>query len=63
MVERGTIDVDPLLTHRFALSEFEAALDAFERREAGAFRVMLYPGRDPEAIERTEAQTRAATAD
>jgi L-iditol 2-dehydrogenase len=58
MVERGTIDVDPLLTHRFALSEFEDALDAFEQREGGAFRVMLYPGQDPEQIEPTAIQRR-----
>lgn len=56
MVERGTIDVDPLLTHRFALSEFEAALEAFEEREGGAFRVMLYPGQDPSEIERMAVQ-------
>lgn len=63
MVERGTIDTDPLLTHRFALSEFENALDAFEEREGGAFRVMLYPGRDPSDIDRTEIQREAVSAD
>jgi threonine dehydrogenase-like Zn-dependent dehydrogenase len=56
MVERGTIDVDPLLTPRSALSEFEDAIDTFEAREGGAFRVMLYPGQDPAEIERTAVQ-------
>lgn len=63
MVERGTIDVDPLMTHRFALSEFEGALNAFEEREGGAFRVMLYPGRDPSEIDRTAVQRETVTAD
>lgn len=53
MIARGQIDVDPLITHRFALSEFEDALAAFEDRDQGAFRVMLYPGRSPDAIDRT----------
>lgn len=56
MVERGTIETEPLLTHRFALSEFSDALDAFEAREGGAFRVMLYPGKEPGEIERTPMQ-------
>lgn len=57
MVERGTIDVDPLLTHRFALSEFDDALEAFEEREGGAFRVMLYPGQESSEIDRTAIQS------
>jgi L-iditol 2-dehydrogenase len=56
MVERGTIETDPLVTHRFALSEFTDALEAFEEREGGAFRVMLYPGKDAAEIERTPIQ-------
>jgi threonine dehydrogenase-like Zn-dependent dehydrogenase len=45
LVARGLIEVEPLLTHRFPLEEFEAALSAFETRKDGAYRVMLYPGR------------------
>ena len=64
MIARDQIDVDPLLTHRFALSEFEAAIDAFRNREGGAFRVMLYPGRDPAEVPRTAIQEELApTAD
>ena len=63
MVERETIDVDPLITHQFALSEFGDALEAFENREGGAFRVMLQPGADPDEIERTDVQRELQTAD
>ena len=56
MITGGQIKVDPLVTHRFALSEFEDALDAFKNREGGAFRVMLYPGEDPADLERTAVQ-------
>lgn len=61
MIDREQIDVDPLLTHRFALSEFERAIEAFRNREGGAFRVMLYPGADPDGIERTSIQRELAT--
>lgn len=60
MIARGQIDVSPLLTHRFALSEFDDAVEAFAERDGGAFRVMLYPGRESNEVERTERQ-RAAT--
>lgn len=60
MIARDQIDVDPLLTHRFALSEFEDAIEAFRNREGGAFRVMLYPGRDPSEVTRTEIQRELA---
>lgn len=65
MIARGQIDVDPLLTHRFVLPEFADALDAFQNREGGAFRVMLYPGRDADEIEPTAIQRehQEATAD
>ena len=63
MIAKGSIDVDPLLTHRFALSEFEDALAAFEDRDGGAFRVMLYPGRDADEVERTPTQAEAVAAD
>ena len=63
MIARGLIDVDPLVTHRFALSEFETAVEAFQNREGGAFRVMLYPGRDPADVERTAVQRDLVEAD
>lgn len=56
MIARGQIEVDPLVTHGFALSEFGDALTAFEEREAGAFRVMLYPGKDPDEVPRAAHQ-------
>ena len=39
----GRIDVRPLLTHRFPLSEFAQALDVFERRLDGAVKVGIKP--------------------
>ena len=60
MIAREQIDVDPLITHRFALSEFEDAIEAFREREGGAFRVMLYPGRDLDEIDRTAIQRELA---
>lgn len=56
MIAREQIDVDPLLTHRFALEEFEDAIEAFRTREGGAFRVMLYPGSSPSDVEPTPLQ-------
>jgi threonine dehydrogenase-like Zn-dependent dehydrogenase len=60
MIARDQIDVEPLVTHRFALTEFQDGLDVFNDREGGAFRVMFYPGRDEAEIERTEIQRKAA---
>lgn len=56
MISSGQIVVDPLVTHKFALEEFEEALSTFRTREGGAFRVMLYPGQDPDDIDRTDVQ-------
>lgn len=61
MIARNQIDVDPLLTHRFALREFGDAMTAFKNREGGAFRVMMYPGREPDEIEPTAVQEARAS--
>ncbi|HMF71027.1 MAG TPA: zinc-binding dehydrogenase, partial [Flavitalea sp.] len=37
------IDLRPLMTHRFALKDFEIALDVFEKRKDGAIKVATKP--------------------
>lgn len=37
------IDLKPLMTHRFALTEFKTALDTYERRKDGAIKVAVKP--------------------
>jgi L-iditol 2-dehydrogenase len=43
LIARGAVDVKPLITHHFALSQFEAAWQTFVERREGAIRVMLHP--------------------
>jgi L-iditol 2-dehydrogenase len=43
LIARGGVDVKPLITHCFALSEFEQAWATFVERRDGAIRVMLHP--------------------
>jgi L-iditol 2-dehydrogenase len=43
LVARGYVNVDPLLTHHFALEQFNEALEVFKSKSAGAYRVMLRP--------------------
>jgi L-iditol 2-dehydrogenase len=43
LMVRGAIDVKPLLTHRFPLNEFPAALETFVRRKDGAIKVLVKP--------------------
>ncbi len=43
LVSKGFVDVDPLLTHHFALERFGEALEVFKSKAAGAYRVMLHP--------------------
>jgi L-iditol 2-dehydrogenase len=43
LMVRGAIDVKPLLTHTFPLSEFPAALETFMRRKDGAIKVLIKP--------------------
>jgi L-iditol 2-dehydrogenase len=44
LLVNGRIDLAPLLTHRFALSQFAEALDTFEHRRDGAVKVAILPG-------------------
>lgn len=45
LVERGRIDLTPLVTHRFALSDWKRAMLALADRErSGAVKVLLQPG-------------------
>ena len=37
------IDLSPLMTHRFALNDFAAALDTYEQRRNGAVKVAVKP--------------------
>lgn len=43
MISAGFVNVNPLITHHFALDQFTEALDTFKSRTGGAFRVMLHP--------------------
>ena len=43
MLHNGRIDITPLLTHRFPLSEYADALHTFESRQDGAIKVATKP--------------------
>lgn len=43
LMARGAVDVKPLITHCFALEQFEEAWATFVERRDGAIRVMLHP--------------------
>lgn len=43
LMARGAVDVKPLITHCFALSDFAEAWQTFVERREGAIRVMLHP--------------------
>ena len=44
LFERGAIQVEPLITHRFPLKEYQEAYDTFVERRDGAILVSLRPG-------------------
>ena len=43
LLVNGRVDLTPLLTHRFPLAEFAAALETFETRKDGAVKVAIKP--------------------
>jgi threonine dehydrogenase-like Zn-dependent dehydrogenase len=43
MIEHGRVDLTPLVTHRFALDDIEAAFDLFSHQRGGVLKVALYP--------------------
>lgn len=43
LMQNKRIDLTPLMTHRFALKDFDKALDIFEKREDGAIKVATKP--------------------
>jgi L-iditol 2-dehydrogenase len=43
LMASGAVDVKPLITHSFSLSEFDQAWATFVERRDGAIRVMLHP--------------------
>jgi L-iditol 2-dehydrogenase len=43
LIESGRMDVRPLVTHRFALQEFEKAFDLLSTRKEPVVKVMLHP--------------------
>ena len=43
LIANGAIDVKPLVTHWFGLSDFDQAWATFVERRDGAIRVMLHP--------------------
>ena len=45
LIREGKIDTTPLITHRFALSEIEAAYDVFENRKDHVIKAAVVPDR------------------
>ena len=45
LIREGKIDTAPLITHRFALSEIEAAYDVFENRKDHVIKAAVVPDR------------------
>ena len=43
MLAENRVDLKPLLTHRFALADFGAALDTYEKRKDGAIKIAIKP--------------------
>src|SRR6478735_2283058 len=43
MVEHGRVDLTPLVTHRFALDDIQAAYDLFSHQQDGVLKVALHP--------------------
>jgi threonine dehydrogenase-like Zn-dependent dehydrogenase len=43
MIEHGRVDLTPLVTHKFALYDIEAAFDLFSHQRDGVLKVALYP--------------------
>jgi threonine dehydrogenase-like Zn-dependent dehydrogenase len=44
MIAHGRVDLTPLVTHRFALDDIDAAFDLFSHQRDGVLKVVLYPG-------------------
>jgi len=42
-VRRGRLDLAPLITHRFALADIEAAYDLFANQRDGVVKVAITP--------------------
>ena len=45
LIREGKIDITPLITHRFALSEIDAAYDVFENRKDHVIKAAVVPDR------------------
>lgn len=43
LLREGRVDLSPLMSHRFPLSDFATALDVFEKRKDGAMKVAIKP--------------------
>jgi threonine dehydrogenase-like Zn-dependent dehydrogenase len=46
MIAHGRVDLTPLVTHRFALDDIDAAFDLFSHQRDGVLKVILYPGQE-----------------
>lgn len=44
MMQRGEIDITPLMTHHMPLAEFDRAWDIFTNRTEDVIRIMMHPG-------------------
>jgi threonine dehydrogenase-like Zn-dependent dehydrogenase len=47
----GLLNLAPLITHRFALTDYQAALDAVVGRQSQTLKVLLIHGWDSEGVE------------
>ena len=43
LLATGKVDLKPLITHSFPLSQFQEAIDTFRERKGGAIKVILHP--------------------
>jgi alcohol dehydrogenase len=60
MVANGRVDLTPLLTHHFALTDIEEALDLFSHQRDGVLKVVLHPGAGTTRPSRTDAVAQSA---
>jgi len=50
LIAHRRVDLEPLVTHRFALDQIEEAFDLFSHQREGVLKVALHPSRAPAAL-------------
>jgi threonine dehydrogenase-like Zn-dependent dehydrogenase len=61
MIEHRRVDLTPLVTHKFALDDIDAAFDLFSHQRQGVLKVALYP--DASRVEKPLAGVAVGAAD